>query len=180
MTEIEPREPPRQVWHFFLLAAAVIVITASHLVSARPLMISSFNNVAPAGDLPATVTDVPDDWSALIQRRVWKPPFAAMLGHHADARRIRLGWVVRGWSFMTLPLFARRQSDLAAFRETPYGYALFGLSTEQLRQVDAAGATPWFPWWRFTWGWLVLAAVAGFGWAELRWQARRRAMLGLI
>ena len=176
----EGREPPRQVWHFGLLLAVMFVLLVSHLVSARPMMIASFNNVAPAGDLPPAVTDVMDDWSAVIHRSDWKAPIARALGHAANDRRVRLGWVVREWSFMTLPLFAWRQSDLAAFREDLYGYRLLGLTDGQLGAIERSIGRPWFPWWRFAWGWLVIAALAAFIWAELRWQARRRALLGLI
>lgn len=176
----ERPEPPRQVWHFPLLIALAFVILVSHLVSDRPMMIASFNNVAPVGDLPPAVTDVIDDWSITIHRSDWNGPVALALGRTGDGRRVRLGWVVREWSLMTLPLFAYRQSDLAAFREDMYGYRLLGLTPGQLRVVATATGTPWFPWWRFAWGWLAVTALGLFVWAELRWQARRRALLELI
>lgn len=180
MMEDEPREPPRQVWHFGLLVLVGLMIMASLALSKRPPILASFNNVAPAGRPPAgTVPPIGEDWSAVIHRSDWTPMAAKLLRRLGEGEGVRLGWVVREWSFLGLPLLAFRQGELAAFETDSYGYRLAGLTVEQQAAVERAG-TPWFPWWRFAWGWLAVAAVAGFGWAELRWQARRREALGLI
>ena len=173
-------EPPRQVAHFVLLVFVGFLTVASLMLSTRGPTLASLNNVAPAGAAPAgVVPPIGDDWSAVVHRSDWNPAAATALGRTGLGEGVRLGWVVRQWSFLGLPLFAFRQGELAAFETDAYGYRLVGLTPEQLAAVDRAG-TPWFPWWRFAWGWLAVAAVAGFAWAELRWQARRRAILGLI
>lgn len=180
----EGREPTRQVWHFGLLVAFVFALIASHLLARRPLMVASFNNVAPAGALPASVrADLAawqlSDWSIVIHRSDWTPPVARLLGH-TRAGPPRLGWVVHQWSVLTLPVVGWRQSDLAVVLEDDYGYRLSALTPEQRAAVDKAGAVGWFPWWRVGWGWLPIALFAGFAWGELRWQARRRALLGVM
>ena len=174
-------EPPRQVWHFLLLVPVAFALLASALLSGRPVLLASFNNVALAGPAPAAVVpDFGSDWSAIVHRSDWRAPIAQALGHPDLRRPPRLGWPVRQWSFLSLPLGAYRQGPLLAAKEDGYGYRLYGLTDEQIGAIDRAGATPWYPWWRYGWGWLVIACVAAFAWAELRWQARRREMLGLI
>lgn len=178
MSEDEGREPPRQVWHFALIVVAAFALLASAFLGSRPLLYGMTNNVAPAGTAPAGLW--PDDWSVTIARRDWNAPASALLGHGRPGRPARLGWVVREATLLSLPLGAWRQSDVAVFTEDAYGYRLAGLTPEQLADLDRRGAVGWFQWWRFVWGWLPLAAFAGFVWAELGWQARRRALLGLM
>ena len=180
----EVGEPTRQVWHFALLIAFVFVLVGSHLLGRRPLMIASFNNVAPAGQLPASVrADLAwwqtQDWSIVIHRSDWIPPVGNALGHTRKGPP-RLGWVVHEWSVLTLPVAGWRTSELAVVAEDDYGYRLSALTPEQRAAVDEAGAAGWFPWWRSTWGWAAIALFAGFVWAELRWQAKRRALLGVM
>jgi hypothetical protein len=174
-------EPPRQVAHFALLILVGFTIAGSVILSGRAVTLASFNNVAPGGPAPRALTPVSsDDWTVIIHRSDWKPPIAKLLGRDGAGQPPRLGWIVREWSFLSLPLVAYRQSDLAVFREDGYGYRLSGLMPDQIAAMKRSGQPPWFPWWRYTWGWLAVAAVAGFAWAELRWQAKRRQMLGLI
>ena len=173
-------EPPRQVWHFALLVLVGLTVVASLALSGRSPLLSSFNNVAPAGAPPAgVVPPIGEDWGTFIHRSDYRPAAAKLLGRMGEGQGVRLGWVVRQWSFLGLPLVGYRQGELAAFEENSGGYKLVGLTDEQRAAIDRAGA-PWFPWWRVGWGWLAVAAVAGFAGAELRWQARRRAALGLI
>lgn len=172
----DEREPPRQVWHFALIVLFGFAVIGSELLARRPLLYGAFNNVAPAGVAPATMR--PDDWSLTIHRSDWAPPIAMLPGHARADRPARLGWVVREWSLLSLPIAGWRQSNLAVFTEDGYGYRMAGLTPEQLRKAE--GGVGWFPWWRHLWGWLPFAALAGFVWAELRWQARRRELLGII
>lgn len=178
----ERDEPPRAVAHFGLLILVGFMVVASLLVSTRAPTLASFNNVAIAGPVPAGVklTDYGDDWSVLIHRSDWRAPVAALLGHTTRGRPPRLGWVVREWSFLGLPLFATRQGDLAAVKEDEYGYRLVGLTNEEQAAVAAKGGPGLYPFWRYSWGLLAIAAVAAWVWLEFRWQARRRAALGLI
>ena len=176
----ENAEPRRQVWHFALLVAFVWIVFASELLARRPVLYGLFNNVAPAGPAPRGVAPLfEEDWSAIVHRSDWSPPVARLLGH--DRRRAaRLGWVVREASVLSLPLAGWRPGDQPALVvEDSYGYRLTGLTPEQLRAVTTRGLPP-FPWWRCVWGWLPLAAFAGFAAAELRWQARRRELMGVI
>lgn len=178
MTDAHGREPRRQVWHFALVILFGFAVIASELLARRPLLYGAFNNVAPAGVAPASMA--PDDWSLIVHRSDWNPPVAALLGHARADRPARIGWTVREWSLLSLPLIGWRQSDLAVFREDAYGYRMAGLTDGQrvaLARTDAVGR---FPWWRYIWGWLPLAALASFVRAELGWQARRRALLGIM
>lgn len=178
MSEDYQPEPRRQVWHFALLVPAIFAMLASQLLGARPLFYGAFNNVAPAGVAPASMT--PDDWTLTVHRSDWRPPIAASLGHTTPDRPARLGWVVREFSVLSMPIAGWRQSPLAAYREDAYGYRVAGLYADQLAAAARDGAAGWFPWWRFVWGWLPLLAVAAFVRAELGWQARRRDVLGII
>lgn len=171
-------EPPRQVWHFALVVMFGFALVVSQFAGQRPLFYGMFNNVAPAGEAPAAMR--PDDWSLTIRRSDWSPALAALIGYTRPERPARLGWVVREGSLLSFPLFAWRQSELTVYTEDGYGYRMAGLTTEQRAAVERAGAVGWFPWWRHVWGWLPLAALAGFIWAELRWQDRRRALMGII
>ena len=174
-------EPPRAVAHWGLAIAAAFMVIASMALSARPLMFGTFNNVAPAGAVPSGValTDYGDDWSVIIHRSDWRLPIAAALGYLRE-RPARLGWIVHEWSLFSLPLFATRQSDLAAVKEDAYGYRLVGLTDAERAAVTAKGGPGVFPFWRYCWGLLAVAAVAAAIWLEFRWQARRRAVLGLM
>lgn len=157
------------------------MVIGSLVLSSRPPTLASFNNVAAAGPLPpGFVSAYGDDWSLAIHRSDWKPDIAAMLGLPGKARTPHLGWVVREWSFLGLPLFAYRQSDLAVVREDEYGFRLAGLTDDEAHAIARAGSVRWFPFWRYSWGLLAAAFVAVWIWLELRWQARRRAILGLI
>lgn len=178
MIEHDVTEPPRQVWHFALIVLFGFAVIVSQVAGRRPLLYGMFNNIAPAGEAPAAMR--PDDWSVTIRRNDWSPPIAALLGFTRPERPARLGWAVREASLLSLPLFAWRQSDVAAFTEDGYGYRMAGLTQEQRAALDRRGAVGWFPWWRYVWGWLPLAALVGFIWAELRWQDRRRALLSII
>ena len=175
MTE-EWREPTRQVWHFALLVFAAFAMILSQAVARRPVLYGAFNNVAPAGTAPASVA--PDDWSLTVHRSDWSPMVAGLLGHTRADRPARLGWTVREWSLLSMPLAGWRQSDLAVFTEDDYGYRMAGLTPDQHAALDHMAG--WFPWWRFVWGWLPLAAFGGFVLAELRWQDRRRALSGVM
>ncbi|WP_419809175.1 hypothetical protein [Sphingomonas sp.] len=179
--EHEPREPVRQVWHFALLALVGFMVIACLALSGRAPLLTSFNNVAPAGPVPAgIVPDYGDDWSVIIHRSDWNARAATLLGRTGEGNPLRMGWVVREWSFLGLPLFATRQGDLAVFKEDSYGYRLAGLTEDQRAAIERRGGPGWFPFWRHCWGWIAVAAVAVFAWAELRWQARRRAVLGIM
>ena len=171
-------EPPRQVWHFALIVLFCFAVLISEAVARRPLLYGLFNNVAPAGKAPPELR--PDDWSLTIHRSDWNPLVATLLGHARADRPARLGWVVREWSVLSLPLAGWRQSDLAVFTEDGYGYRMAGLTEAQRADLDRRGLIGWFPWWRFVWGWLPIGALAGFVRAELHWQSRRRALLGII
>ena len=175
-------EPTRQVWHFGLLIPVLFAVITSHWLAARPLMIAPFNNVAFAGPAPRGLVSAygEDEWSVVIHRSDWSPPVAAALGHTGPGRPPRLGWVVREWSVLTLPIAGWRQSALAVVAEDAYGYKLIPLTDAEQQALAARGAVGWLPWWRFTWGWLVIALFAGFVRGELHWQARRRAIMGIL
>ena len=176
----QAREPTRDVWHFGLLALVGFMIVASLVLSTRSPILASYNNVAVAGRPPAgVVPPIGQDWMTTIHRSDWRPKVALALGRTGKGEGVRLGWIVRQWSFLGLPLAGFRMSTLTAFETDEYGYRVIGLTVDQYAAIDREG-TPWFPWWQVGWGWLAIAAVAGFAWAELRWQARRRAALGLI
>lgn len=175
----EPREPPRAVAHFFFLVLVGFMVIGSLALSARPPILASFLNVAPGRAAPAGVAD-PVDWSLTIHRSDWRPGVARLLGRIRTAPAPRLGWVVREWSFLGLPLFAIRQSDVSVYREDEVGYRLAGLTDAERQAVERAGGAGLFPFWRYVWGWIAVAAVALFAWAELRWQAWRRAILGIL
>ena len=181
MTADDAPEPTREVRHYALLILFMVTMIVSQFVAQRPLLYGLHNNVAFVGVAPADVVPDPgEDWSVMIRRNDWRPPIAALLGHGRSGRPVRLGWVVRQGSLFSLPLFGWRISELAVVTEDGYGYRISGLSPDQRAALERRGAIGWLPWWRLGWGWLPFAALAGFVWGELRWQARRRALLGIM
>ena len=174
-------EPPRQVGHFALLIAAAFTLIISAFASGRPMALGGFNNVAVVGSPPAGMRFAwAEDWSVVIHRSDWNPAIAKALGRTGEGQGPRLGWIIREWSFFSLPLFAWRQSDLSLVKEDAYGYQLSALTDEERRTIEQRGGPGLFPFWRYCWGLLVPLAVAAAIAMEFRWQARRRAMLGLI
>ena len=106
----QAREPTRDVWHFGLLALVGFMIVASLVLSTRSPILASYNNVAVAGRPPAgVVPPIGQDWMTTIHRSDWRPKVALALGRTGKGEGVRLGWIVRQWSFLGLPLagFAR-------------------------------------------------------------------------
>lgn len=184
MIEEEPREPVRQVWHFGLLALVGLMVMASLALSARPPTLASMYNVVVRGPLPDTGMAQYRVYNAWIPKTDWRPEIAARLGRTGAGAPPRLGYLVRQWTFLGLPLVAFRQGDFIAVREDARQYSLGGLYDEEdqalARQPGGKPGFGLFPFWRFCWGWLAVAAVGVFAWAELNWQARRRALLGIM
>lgn len=174
-------EPPRQVGHFSLLIAAAFLLFISAFASGRPMALGGFNNVAVVGPPPAGMRFAwAEDWSVVIHSSDWRPAIAKALGRTGEEQGLRLGWIIREWSFFSLPLLAWRQSELTLVKQDAYGYQLSALTEEERRAIEQRGGAGPFPFWRYCWGLLVPLAVAGWVWLEFRWQARRRAAMGLI
>lgn len=184
ITDQEPRAPVRQVWHFGLLALVGLAVMASVLLSARPPTLASMYNVVLRAPLPRTQMGQWRAYSVWIPKTDWRPPVAAALGRTGEGAPPRLGYLVRQWTFLGLPLVATRKSDLLVVKEDERQYSLGGTFEEEeqalARQPGGRPGLGLFPFWRFCWGWLAVAAVGVFAWAELRWQTRRRALLGIM
>lgn len=132
-------EPPRAVAHVAWLVLGGFMVVASLLLSERAPTLARFN-VAPGGPVPAGVPHVfGNDWSLVIHRSDWRPAIAKALGRTDEEQPLRLGWVVREWSFLGLPLFAYRPSGLAAYRTDRYGYRVSALIVDEVAAIRARG-----------------------------------------
>ena len=180
----EPLEPVRQVWHFGLLALVGLAVMASLVLSARPPTLASMYNVVFRAPLPRTEMGRWRAYSVWVPKTDWRPEVAVAIGRTGEVEPPRLGYLVRQWTFLGLPLVATRKSDLLVIKENARQYSLGGMFEEEeqalVGQPDGKPGFGLFPFWRFCWGWLAVAAVAMFAWAELAWQARRRALLGIM
>lgn len=186
-------EPPRQVAHFALLILVGFLIAGSFVLSGRPVMLASLPHIAFVADVPrhrhedqlATFTAVA---GALLPKTDWRPPIAVALGKVGEVGTVRpkLGYWVRSWTFLGLPMFAVTEGGYAVYLDRPGYYRAVPLGeggeAELIRQTG--GRRFWGSWlwsyWRHCWGLLAPIGVAVFAWAEFRWQAKRRAILGLI
>lgn len=188
----EPAEPPRQVAHFALLILVGLMIVGSLALSRRPPTLASMPLVVHVADIPphdallqlGAYTEL---YGALVPHTDWRPQVAALLGRTGDATDAppRLGYWVRQWTFLGLPIFARKESGYSVYFDRPDYIRAAPLSEEGLAQLEKQTGSRfwagwWFPFWRFSWGLLAVAAVGGWVWLEFRWQAKRRTLMGLI
>jgi hypothetical protein len=188
----EPREPPRAVAHFALLVLIGFMVVISAALSQRPVTLASLPHIAHVADVPTHRTQEQLRWfvqsyGAWLPKTDWRPPIAAALGRNGDAPpgRLRLGYAVRVWTFLSLPMFAYKEGGYAVYLDQPGQYRALALSEEGLADLEReTGRRFWagwfFPFWRYSWGLIAVAALAGFAVLELRWQARRRAILGVM
>lgn len=191
MTQDELPEPPRQVAHFLLLVAVAFLIIASVALSGRPVLRAGVPNLVHVADIPsraglAQLQNYTEAFGAVLPKTDWRPGIGRLLGRDGSAAGPpRLGYWVRGYSFLGLPLFARKEGGYSLYLDRPGSYRVVPLGDEGLDLLarQAGGRFWqgwWFPWWRFSWGLVAPLLIAAFVWAELRWQARRRGILGLI
>ncbi len=186
--EDEPRRPTLQA---VLLAAIVMMIGSGILFTGRPLMLSNSPRIDRVAELPASV-DRAELAREVVVYPYWVPQRASFLTRFvasAGAARAQdypvLGYSVREVTILGLPLFGYTElgfvvaiPGLSSTQATP-------ISDEQLAALDRQAGEKlergWlFPFWKHSWGLLALAAAGLAVWLELRFQAHRRAVLGII
>lgn len=186
----ERAEPRREVAHYVLLALSCLLIIGSVLVSLRPITLANLPVVAPVGPVPpkadpARLEAYVRAYSVLIPQTDWRPALRDAAGLTGRSG-VQVGYSLRQLSFLGLPFFAYPEAGYVLSLDDGGRYiAIAPLGSEGLEQIEReTGATlPRFSpltALRYAWGWLLPIMVALFVWFELRWQARRRAALGLI
>lgn len=183
---VEPREPAPRVAHYMFLVLAALLVVGSFLISRRPVLLANSPDVAPVAIVPLRAE--PDGVRPYISAfgyHVPKTAWRASASAAPDTRSLRIGYSVRQVTFLTLPMFAYPEAGYVLYLDEGWANGLAPLGKDGLADLEHKAGAPlaqgWiFPVWRYAWGWLFPLAIALFFWRERRWQAERRAMLGLI
>jgi hypothetical protein len=186
------REPPRQVGHFALLIFVGLLIVASLALSRRPPVLASLPHIAFVAEVPRhrhedQLAAFAQVYGAFIPKTDWRPDVAVLLERDRPQAmaRLRLGYWVRSWTFLGLPMFAVKEGGYTVYLDRPGHYRAVALGkTGEAELIKQTGSRFWGSWWpaywRYCWGLLAPMAVGAWIWLELRWQARRRMAMGLI
>ena len=93
-----------------------------------------------------------------------------------------LGYSYREVALIGLPFLAYPDMGFVLFDETPTGLRAYPIDAAYLRLLESEAGVPLardygFPYYRFLWGWLFIAAIAAWVFLQRRAKARGRVVL---
>ena len=167
-----------------LLGLMVLVFAAVFILSGRPFFPANTPRVheialLPEGQTMAEIRAYGGYGSALLPYNAKEQAQRAPREYDYEGRApVRIGWSFREVSFLKLPLWAYKEHGVVVFADTPAGFRITLLQDDQFDRLKAQVGQDYrrsaFPYWRFMWGWLVVAGFIAIPLLQLREHARWR------
>ncbi len=158
-----------------ILAALALLLAANLYFTDRPWTLTSAPRVAEIAVLPdgpalaALRRDTEIGMGMLPYPNRRTPPAAGPMP-------LKLGWAYREVALFGMPMWGYPEGGLVTYLEMPQGIQVALIDPERAALLDRLTGERYaslsFPWHRFVWGWLAVAAL--LAWVRIgRWEARR-------
>ena len=186
---------PRRRWSIAQVVLAILIVAmvvATQFYSHAPRMLTNRPWVLKVADIPARVNigrihDYIDAENVTIPKKRYSPPLGLKEEQPAPTPESppMLGYSIREVSVLGMPLMAYRENGYVLYIDGPGWFVMSKIDSDHLKRLEAEAGVPLsrgfsMPFWRYSWGWLLMIMIGAWLALEVRARIRRRAQTGIL